>query len=59
MCANHKRKMVEVYVDDMLVNSRKENQHVAELPRVFEILNAHKMKMNPDKSAFTVGLGSS
>lgn len=29
MCADHIGKMVEVYVDDILVNSRKENQHVA------------------------------
>lgn len=44
-------------MDDMLVKRRKENQHVAELTKVFNILNAYGMKLNPVKCALAVVSG--
>lgn len=45
MFAEHIGKTMEVYVDNMIVNNRKENQHVAEMTKVFNFLNAYKMKL--------------
>ncbi|XP_019055457.1 PREDICTED: uncharacterized protein LOC109115687 [Nelumbo nucifera] len=48
---------VEAYVDDMLVKSKKAKQHLADLKEVFGTLRKYKMKLNPTKCAFGVGLG--
>ena len=45
---------VEVYVDDMLVKSTKEMQHLDDLQETFDILRRYKMKLNPSKCAFGV-----
>ena len=47
---------VEVYIDNMVVKSRRNEKHVPNLVEVFEILRQHKLRLNPDKCAF--GLGS-
>ena len=48
---------VEVYVDDMLVKSVKEMQHLDDLQETFDTLRRYKMKLNPRKCAFGVALG--
>ena len=45
---------VEVYVDDMLVKSTREMQHLDDLQETFDILRRYKMKLNPRKGAFRV-----
>lgn len=49
--------MVEVYIDDMVVKSRKEERHVTNLNETFEILRRHKLHLNANKCAFGVGAG--
>ena len=48
---------VEVYIDDMVVKSRKEQGHINDLREVFEVLKRHKLRLNVDKCAFGVGPG--
>ncbi|KAG7556989.1 Reverse transcriptase domain [Arabidopsis suecica] len=50
-------KMMEVYIDDMLVKSLEENDHVAHLRDCFRQLNQHNMKLNPAKCHFAVKSG--
>ena len=48
---------VEVYVDDMLVKSTREMQHLDNLQETFDTLRQYKMKLNPSKCAFGVAFG--
>ena len=48
---------IEVYIDDMVVKSKWEMQHINDLKRVFEVLRLHKLCFNVDKCAFEVGVG--
>ncbi|KAM1302495.1 hypothetical protein ACFX2H_013418 [Malus domestica] len=50
-------KSMEVYVDDMLVNSKHVDQHIANLSETFTILKRYQMRLNPNKCAFGVGSG--
>ncbi|KAL0386047.1 UNVERIFIED_CONTAM: hypothetical protein Sradi_2999000 [Sesamum radiatum] len=45
---------VEVYVDDMLVKSKKAEEHVKDLEETFSVLRKYKLKLNPAKCAFGV-----
>ncbi|KAL0458557.1 UNVERIFIED_CONTAM: hypothetical protein Slati_0482900 [Sesamum latifolium] len=45
---------VEVYVDDMLVKSKKAVDHVKDLEETFSVLRKYKLKLNPAKCAFGV-----
>ncbi|KAL0413485.1 UNVERIFIED_CONTAM: hypothetical protein Sradi_1550200 [Sesamum radiatum] len=45
---------MEVYVDDMLVKSKKAQDHVKDLKEMFSILRKYKLKLNPGKCAFGV-----
>ncbi|KAL0411385.1 UNVERIFIED_CONTAM: hypothetical protein Slati_3728200 [Sesamum latifolium] len=45
---------VEVYVDDMLVKSKKAEEHVKDLEETFSFLRKYKLKLNPAKCAFGV-----
>lgn len=36
-------KMVEMYIDDMVVKSKKSKEHVPDLVDVFEILRYHRL----------------
>ena len=47
-------KNVEVYVDDMLVKSMKEDRHLDNLQETFETLHLYDMKLNPSKCVFKV-----
>ena len=48
---------VEVYIDDMVVKSKQEIQHIEDLQGVFEILRQHKLRLNAEKCAFGVRAG--
>ena len=48
---------VEVYMDDMLVNSMDEEKHLEDLQETFETLRRYKMKLDPSKCAFGVSSG--
>ncbi|KAL0303060.1 UNVERIFIED_CONTAM: Retrovirus-related Pol polyprotein from transposon [Sesamum radiatum] len=45
---------VEVYVNDMLVKSKKAEEHVKDLEETFSVLRKYKLKLNPAKCAFGV-----
>ncbi|KAL0283574.1 UNVERIFIED_CONTAM: hypothetical protein Sradi_7223800 [Sesamum radiatum] len=45
---------VEVYVDDMLVKSKKAEEHVKDLEETFSVLRKYRLKLNPAKCAFGV-----
>ena len=47
-------KMIEVYVDDMLVKSKSASDHVAHVADTFNILRKYRMKLNPLKCSFGV-----
>ena len=48
---------VQVYVDDMLVKSRREGDHLKDLKETFDTLRSYNMKLNPGKCAFGVTAG--
>ncbi|KAL0405693.1 UNVERIFIED_CONTAM: Transposon Ty3-G Gag-Pol polyprotein, partial [Sesamum latifolium] len=45
---------VEVYVDDMLVKSKRAEEYVKDLEETFSVLRKYKLKLNPAKCAFGV-----
>ena len=47
----------QVYVDDMLVKSRREEDHLKDLEETFDTLRSYNMKLNPGKCAFEVTVG--
>lgn len=51
-------KIVKVYIDDMMVKHKKEEEHVLALAKVFKILRCHKLHLNVTKCAFGVGSGN-
>jgi len=57
MFSDQIRRNVEVYVDDMLVKSRKAISHLADLEETFNTLRRYQMKLNPAKCAFGVSSG--
>ena len=48
---------VQVYVDDMLVKSRQEEDHLKYLKETIDTLRSYNMKLNPGKCAFGVTVG--
>ena len=48
---------VEMYIDDMVVKSKQEQQHTEDLWGVFEVLQQHKLRLNAEKCTFGVGAG--
>ena len=50
-------KNVEVYIGDMVVNSKLVFEHVMDLTRIFEILREHNLRLNASKCSFGVGSG--
>ena len=47
---------MEVYINDMLVNSVKVGLHVNHIVGAFQVLKDYKMKLNPTKCAFRVSV---
>ena len=54
MFANQIGRNVQVYVDDMLVKSQREEDHLKDLEETFGTLLSYNMKLNPSKCAFGV-----
>ncbi|KAL0340118.1 UNVERIFIED_CONTAM: hypothetical protein Sradi_4528600 [Sesamum radiatum] len=50
-------KNVECYVDDLVVKTKKREEHLADLQIVFGCLRKYNLKMNPLKCAFSVMSG--
>ena len=48
---------VEVYVDDVLVKSKDEANHLDNLKETFSTLRKYNMKLNPGKCVFTLTSG--
>ena len=48
---------VQVYVDDMLVKSLCENDHLEDLKETFDTLRSYNMKLNPNMCTFGVTAG--
>ena len=49
--------IMEVYMDDMLVKSKKELAHLDDLREMFATLKQYQMKLNPSKCVFGVASG--
>jgi hypothetical protein len=45
---------VEAYVDDILAKSKKEEDHVQVLRRLFQRLRKYQLKLNPAKCLFGI-----
>ena len=50
-------KNIKIYIDDMVVKSKAEFEHVNDLGDIFEILKRHKLRLNASKCSFGVGSG--
>ena len=48
---------VQVYIDDMLIKSLHEDDHLDDLQETFDTLWSYKMKLNPSKCVFEVTVG--
>ena len=48
-------KIIEVYIDDMVVKSKVVFKYVGDLKNIFEILRKHKLHLNASKCSFDVG----
>ena len=48
---------VEVYVDDMLIKSKEDVDHLTDLKETFQTLRGYNMKLNSSKCAFGVSSG--
>ena len=44
---------VFVFIDDLLIHSASESDHIQDLERVFEILNANNLKVSLEKCEFS------
>ena len=49
---------MEVYINDIVVKSRRVNEHVDHLRKSFERMRHHQLKLNPLKCAFGVRIGN-
>ena len=47
-------KIMEVYIDDIIVKSIVVKSHLSNLRQAFDRMRKHKLKMNPLKCAFSV-----
>ena len=50
---------VEAYIDDMVIKSRRAQNHIRDANEVFEVFRKFRMKLNPLKCAFGVSSGDS
>ena len=57
MFANQIRRSVQVYVNDMLVKCRREEDYLKDLKETFSTLRSYNKKLNPSKCAFGVIAG--
>ena len=52
--AEHIETLMEVYIDDMLVKTKEEEELLPNLEIVFNCLQKHRMRLNPQKCASAV-----
>ena len=57
MFAHQIGRNVQVYVEDILVKSLREDDHLDDLQETFDTLWSYNMKLNPNKCAFGVTAG--
>ena len=57
MFAHQIGRNIQVYVDDMLVKSWREDDHYDDLKETFDTLCSYNMKLNLSKCAFGVMIG--
>ena len=38
---------MEIYIDDIVVKSKKATKHVNHLKKIFEMMRLHQLKLNP------------
>ena len=50
-------KTMEVYIDDVVVKSKRSKDHLGDLSQTFDILRRFQLKLNASKCAFGVGSG--
>ena len=50
-------KNIEVYIDDMVVKSKIESEHIDDLRNIFGIVRKYKLRLNATKCSFGVGSG--
>ena len=50
-------KNMEIYIDDMVVKSKKVSEYLGDLQVVFKILRSYKLRLNASKCSFGVGSG--
>ena len=50
-------KEIEVYVDDVIIKSKRSSDHIADLKKFFDQLRKYNLKLNPAKCAFGVPAG--
>ena len=50
-------KIIEIYIDNMVVKSKAKSEHVNDLRNIFEILRKHKLRLNAFKCSFGVEPG--
>ena len=50
-------RMVEVYIDDIVVKNKTREEHTHHLQEVFHLLRRYDMRLNPSKCAFGVSAG--
>ena len=48
-------KNIKIYIDDMVVKSKVESDHVNDLGNIFDILKRYKLRLNASKCSFGVG----
>ena len=45
---------MRAYIDDMLVKSKSQEDHLAHLRVAFQLMGSHRLRLNPGKCAFRV-----
>ena len=50
-------KVIEVYIDNMVVKSKVLFEHEKDLEIIFGVLREHKLRLNASKCSFGVGFG--
>jgi hypothetical protein len=48
---------IQVYIDDVVITTRKEESLISDLAETFDNLNRYKLKLNPTKYSFSVSAG--
>lgn len=50
-------KNIKIYINDMVVKSKIQSEHINDLRNIFEVLRRHKLRLNVSKCSFGVGSG--